>query len=53
MNTKNEQDQKKNQRQKTRPKPESKRRSQNRNVLADNRKHQYHEQELIATRMTD
>lgn len=53
MNTRKEQDQTKNQRQKARRQPGSKKKSQNNSMLQDRVKHQYHEQELIATRMFD
>jgi hypothetical protein len=53
MNTKNQLDQKKNQRQKTRQQQGPKRQGRTSNMLHVERKHNYHEHELPETRMTD
>ena len=53
MNTKKEQYQTKNQRQKARQQPGSRKKGRHNSLFQDNRKQQYHEQELIATRMFD
>jgi hypothetical protein len=51
MNTKTEQNQKKNQRQKTQQEQGGKKRGQNPSMLQGNRKHQDHEQEHPETRL--
>ncbi len=52
MNTKNQQDQKKNQGQKTQQEQAPKKWGQSPNVLHDDRKHQDHDQEHPETRLT-
>ena len=51
MNTKNKQDQKKNQRQRTRQEQGPKKQGQNPNMLHGDRKHQDHDQEHPETRL--
>ncbi len=52
MNTKNQQDQKKNQRPATRQEQDTKKRGQNPSILQNTRKHPDHEQEHPETRLT-